>query len=277
MFDFERGKQTFEETSKISNFNKELAENGFTTFPFPNQIRQTLVDHITQEVQRLCNSKPQVLNHSELSAFSKKVPDDIWSKKMNRAFRMFPPNLTDLVLEWADVEIKSIVNRHRVTTNVVKIFEAELNTDILLNTPAFYWRCVRSGKPDAGRAHRDATFWEIELDEGYDPLISFKWDFRKDCLKVWIPLAGCETNNTLQVIPHSHAEQLPTEVGQTEYGTRPTIASQWLEQNSNRFISPRELAEEGHCIIFDMDTVHRGPTHDNATLRISAELNLIFE
>lgn len=160
--------------------------------------------------------------------------------------------------------------------NVILAHEADLNPRLSKEDKAIYWRCVRPGKPDAGRPHRDATFWEIELESGYDPKIPFPFDYRKDCIKIWIPLKGCTPQTTLQVIPRSHRMELATVVEDTEYGRRPNIDPSWLREHEGDFISPVELSQ-GSCILFDMHLIHRGPTHNNDELRISAELNLIVQ
>jgi hypothetical protein len=69
---------------------------------------------------------------------------------------------------------------------------------------------------------------------------------------------------------------LMTVIEDTEYGRRPNIESKWLEKHERDFMSPIELSR-GSCIIFDMNLVHRGPTHNNKELRISAELTLVMQ
>ena len=187
---------------------------------------------------------------------------------------MFPKKITEKLREWAHSCIAIPFNKTISAVNAVDEKEITLNPKLTQESLAIYWRCVRPGKPDAGRPHRDATFWVIELEQGYNPKIPFAFDYIKDCIKVWIPLKGCTPKTSLQVIPKSHRMNLPVAVDDTEYGRRPNIEKTWLESHEQDFASPPELSQ-GECIIFDMDLVHRGPTHNNNELRISAELSLV--
>jgi len=248
-----------------------FTEQGFATLPFPNTLRLQLLSYIHEQIFALTSIKTEIIKDAALS-----IPDAIWSKKMTRACRIFPSSLASLIHEWADQDILPNISRLQSATNVVYPEEIQRNTKLTMNDKAIYWRCVRPGKPDAGNPHRDATFWELEFREGYDPKIPFQFDILKDCIKVWIPLAGCTPQTTLQIIPYSHKTEVPTIVIQTEYGRRPSICPQWLIGQEQKFISPKELSQ-GSAILFDLNLVHRGPQHTNETLRISAELNFIVK
>ncbi|HEY4254723.1 MAG TPA: phytanoyl-CoA dioxygenase family protein [Chlamydiales bacterium] len=258
---------------------EEFTDKGFSTKPFPQDLQEAMLRHIDSHIRELGAlyfPKPKDLATASLEQIAMCVPDEVWSKKMNRAFRVFPGDLAAKIHQWADTSIRKEFGRSRSAVNVVYPLEAEMNPKLTKESLAIYWRCVRPGKPDAGRAHRDATFWVLELEEGYDPKIPFSFNYLKDCLKIWIPLKGCTPQTTLQVIPNSHKEEIPIVIEQTEYGRRPTIDGAWLQKQEAEFMSPIELSQNS-CIIFDMDLVHRGPTHNNTELRISAEISLIVQ
>ncbi len=264
--------------AKETLLKKQFTDQGFSTKSFPQELRSSMLRHIESHIRELGAPyfKSGNLATSSLEEIAMTVPDEVWSKKMNRAFRVFPKELAAKVHQWADESIRTEFGRKRSAVNVVYPSEAEMNPKLTKESLAIYWRCVRPGKPDAGRAHRDATFWVLELEEGYDPKIPFPFDYLKDCIKIWIPLKGCTPKTTLQVIPSSHKEEIPIVIEQTEYGRRPTIDGEWLKAQEKSFVSPVELSQ-GSCIIFDMDLVHRGPTHNNNELRISAEISLIVQ
>jgi len=265
-------------TTKETPLKQQFIEQGFSTKAFPEELRSSMLRHIESHIRELGAPyfKSENRSQASLEEIAMSVPDEVWSKKMNRAFRVFPHELAGQVHQWADNSIRKEFGRKLSAVNVVYSSEAEMNPKLTKQSLAIYWRCVRPGKPDAGRAHRDATFWVLELEEGYDPKIPFPFDYLKDCLKIWIPLKGCTPKTTLQVIPRSHKEEIPIVIEQTEYGRRPTIDGAWLQKQEKSFISPIELSQ-GSCIIFDMDLVHRGPTHNNTELRISAEISLIVQ
>ncbi len=250
---------------------KEFEENGFVTTPFPASIRQAMLTYIHDYIHSISKSPSKTLEEA-----CQTIPDEEWSHKMSRCFRIFPKPLADQALNWAHTTLSKPFGTTQSAVNVVLSQEVKDNPKITENHLAIYWRCVRPGKPDAGRPHRDACFWDLEFGEGYNPRIPFPFNYLKNCKKIWIPLSGCYPETTLRVIPKSHIMNIPTTVEQTEYGRRPSISSQWLQEHQKEFISPPELST-GSCIIFDMNTVHAGPAHNKPSLRISAELNFITQ
>lgn len=256
-----------------SELLESLISMGFATFPFPPFLKNKMLQHIETHIKEITSSYSQ---SADLLKRAMSIPDAIWAEKMARPFRFFPKDLGFEIALWADNVLKPELLKSRSAINAVYDYEILQNPLLDDSTLAIYWRCVRPGKPDAGRPHRDSSFWELEFGEGLDPKIPFLFNYQKDCIKIWIPLEGCREDTTLQVIPGSHLMEILTSVVQTEYGRRPTISDEWLEQNKKYFMSPKELSQ-GSCIIFDMDLVHRGPTHQNNELRISAEFNLITQ
>lgn len=263
--------------TKANLLNEKYTENGFTTLPFPQDLRKEMLRHIDAHIRELGAPylKPGA-PAATLEQIAAGVPDEVWSKKMHRGFRMFPKTITDKLQKWAHLAVSKEFGKSVTAVNAVDQKEVEMNPKITKESLAIYWRCVRPGKPDAGRPHRDATFWVLELEQGYDPKIPFPFDYIKDSIKIWIPLQGCTPKTTLQIIPRSHKMDLPIAVDETEYGRRPNIERNWLEAHEKDFMSPIELSQ-GSCIIFDMDLVHRGPTHNNSELRISAEFTIIVK
>lgn len=256
----------------------QLKEQGYTTRLFPSDLRILMLEHIERYIRSvatpfLAHPNPDSLSLEEAAAA---VPDATWGNLMTRAFRIFPMTIAKKLSEWADRAFRNELGVRRTAINVVYPQEVKTNSALSENNIAVYWRCVRPGKPDAGRAHRDASFWDLEFKEGYDPKVPFSFQYLTDIIKIWIPLKGCVPTSTLQIIPKSHRMEIPTTVEETEYGRRPGISSEWLRNNEKAFMSPIELSQ-GSCILFDMNLVHRGPVHHNPTLRISAELNFIVE
>lgn len=249
---------------------REFEQNGFITHPFPNALRKAMLTHIQTAIQELGGEGQK----GTIEEIIKTIPDPVWQYKMSRCFRVFPTRLSAQALEWAHNSFCAAFGKKYSAVNVVFPQEACENPKITEENLAIYWRCVRPGKPDAGRPHRDASFWDLEFKEGYDPKIPFSFNYLNNCMKIWIPLYGCHADTVLRVIPRSHKMEIPTIVTQTEYGRRPTICPEWLKEHQELFISPEPLSQ-GSCILFDMDLVHVGPCHDQQTVRISAEFNFI--
>lgn len=263
------------ETLLNQNLFTEFSEEGFITKPFPQDLSKEMMSHIESHIREVASLYSPSDNVS-LKEIAMSIPDDVWSKKMHRGFRMFPKAIAEKIYHWADSSIRTELGKTRSVINCVTPYEVSINPKLSEDSMIIYWRCVRPGKPDAGRPHRDATFWVLELEEGYDPKVPFPFDYVKDCIKVWIPLQGCSHKTTLQIIPRSHRMDIPIEVDDTEYGRRPTIADSWLKEHKDDFISPIALSQ-GSCIVFDMNLVHCGPVHQETELRISAEFPFIIQ
>ncbi len=252
---------------------EEFQEKGFVTSLFPPSLKQAMLDYINAYVRKLANIPT---TNQSLEQIMQTIPDATWQHKMSRCFRIFPNHLADQALDWAHKAFCTPFGSSRSAVNVVLPQEVQDNPQITDNHLAIYWRCVRPGKPDAGRPHRDASFWALEFSEGYNPKIPFEFSYLQNCKKIWIPLHGCCPETTLRVIPGSHQMDIPTIVEQTEYGRRPGICPQWLQDRKASFISPPELSQ-GSSILFDMNLVHVGPCHNQSTVRISAEFNFITQ
>jgi ectoine hydroxylase-related dioxygenase (phytanoyl-CoA dioxygenase family) len=244
---------------------KEFDRDGFVTSPFPIKLKMEMLTHIEASMRTLFRKNTIDLDE---------VTDQTWQKKMNRSFRIFPPFLSQQALSWAKQNFCRAFGKTFCAVNVVLPQEVAENPEITENHLAIYWRYVRPGKPDAGRPHRDANFWDLEFGEGYDPKVPFPFNHLENCMKIWIPLAGCTPETTLRIIPGSHKMEIPTIIEQTEYGRRPSICPEWLTRNQNLFMSPPELSQEC-CILFDMNLVHVGPRHNQNAARVSAEFNFI--
>lgn len=253
----------------FNTLKQEFEKNGYVTLPFPENLRSDMLAHIYQSLYALAT-----IHEGSVEAIVEKIPDPLWQFKMSRCFRIFPLSLALQALDWAKNQFCAPFDKTEAAVNAVFPQEACDNTQITENHLAIYWRCVRPGKPDAGRPHRDASFWDLEFKEGYNPKISFPFNYLKNCMKIWIPLYGCTPETTLRIIPGSHAMEIPTIIEQTEYGRRPSICPHWLNENKCLFTTPIELSQ-GSCILFDMNLVHVGPCHNNSNTRISAEFNFI--
>jgi hypothetical protein len=251
---------------------EQFQEEGFYTQPFPDALRSEMLAHIEERIYHVAGVGREV----SIEKAAASIEDGVWARQMHRAFRMFFPPLADKIYRWAHKEIASEFGVDTMEINRVSQTELSLNPQLQPGDLVVYWRAVRPFKPDAGRPHRDGTFWELELAQGYDPQITFPFDYLKDCVKVWIPLRGCSEKTSLQIVPRSHKMDIPISIDETDFGKRPTIGAAWLQQYGQAFMSPPPLAR-GSCIVFDMDLVHQGPRHEQDQLRISAELSLIFK
>lgn len=181
-------------------------------FPFHEDLRSKLIDYIDGYIRRLAASYPgaKQADSKSLKELALDIPDSEWSEKMTRAHRIFPKTISEHIHQWAFENVGKPMGRSRSAVNVVYPAEVKTNPSLDYTDLAIYWRCVRPGKPDAGRAHRDSGFWELEHKNGFDPKIPFPYHYIKDSIKIWMPLTGCTPKTTLQIIPCSHVMEIET-------------------------------------------------------------------
>ena len=174
--------------------------------------------------------------------------------------------------------IKDLIGASKLMVTTISPFEQFNRPCLRSNSPDFFFRIVRHNQPsDVGLPHFDKQFWELAHGTHAQPGTSFyqkRW-------KIWIPLAGCDEQNSLRFIAGSHLEDIPVAIDstfltQTAYATRasgtPCISPSWVASNRDRF---KAFAfQAGTCNLFHDKVVHMGPVNCSTPLRLSAEFTI---
>lgn len=251
--------------------SKEMQDNGFVIFPFPAELGTAMRAHISRYMGV---SSPATGNDliKRLTEKSLGFQDEEFTRIFSKPFRMFPDPVANLAVEW----VESLVNQFggkRTGVNYVSTDEREKNSALRKDSYDVFWRCVRPGKPDVGAAHCDYQFWEIVRGTKDDVECPFDYDER---WKIWVPLMGCDPTNSLQVVPGSHAQEVPTDRVMTKNGYKPVIQPQWLNQYEKSFVCPLTTFNN-QCVLFHDKLVHRGPANNTQNLRLSGELTILLK
>lgn len=236
----------------MSEVNKELEEQGCLVIAFPQDLKQMMAEEI---LSRFLGNK--VESFEMLEAGLSQLSKEEFSKIIPKANRSFSSDVSESVLKWVEssLDLDELLGKTRRSISGCSVDEVELGKQLKLGDRSVYWRTVRPNQEsDVGAAHRDSTFWEIETAAGYDPLCPFDY---KERWKVWIPLFGCDSSNSLQLVKGSHSEFVPTLFKKIDKGTKPFVEDSWLTENSDRF---HNLITdfENDCVIFHDDLVHQG-------------------
>lgn len=247
--------------------SSEMQEKGFMIIPFPERLKDLMRHHIRSYIGKASNS-----GGNDLTKNVQNLSDEEFGKKLgSKPLRMFPRAIADELYSWAS-NLSDFLGGIQCGINYVSLVETKQNPDLSENSYDVFWRCVRPGKGDVGAPHADYQFWELAKGTEEEPRVPFSYDER---WKIWIPLIGCVSENSLHVIPESHREEIPTTLRETKSGLRPAIDKEWLDTNSKRFICP--FTDFSHtCVLFHDKTVHQGPPNNTPQLRISAELTLLL-
>lgn len=252
--------------------SKEMQQNGFLIFPFPSSLSQAMKGHI-------CN----YIGLTNDALYSKTLPDDLTKKvlaysgeeflrKFAKPFRMFPDSVAAIVLDWLN-GLTERFQASRLGINYVCPEEQEKNPTLRQDSYDLFWRCVRPGQPDVGAPHCDYQFWELAKGTNAEVRSPFTYDQR---WKVWVPLLGCDVTNSLQVVPGSHVQEVPTDRVMTKNGYRPVIQPHWLEKHEEAFTCPLTTFGD-FCVLFHDRLVHRGPPNNTSKLRLSGELTILLK
>jgi hypothetical protein len=247
-----------------------MKRDGFIVMSLPPALTAAMAGHIGAHISGATGVAADGID--ALTHAVGTLTDDQFVATFAKPRRMFPHDIGSGVNQWVE-SLAGHLGGARTGINYISKAEQEANPSLTPTSFDVFWRCVRSGKPDVGRAHADYQFWEINRGTPLDPPSAFDYDER---WKIWLPLMGCDGTNSLEVIPGSHAEDVTFETVQTKYGTKPSISDAWVSANENRFICPLSRFENC-CVLFHDKLVHRGPGNASGHLRISAELTILLK
>lgn len=251
-----------------------LNKYGFCTNTFPAEITSEMKRHISEYIFLSCQASKEIQASANINNLVMSLSDAEFIDIFSKPRRSFYEDISSLVMNWVTVTFSQIFPEKKLALSCLGKWEIKDDPKLNENSPSLYWRCVRPKKAsDVGFPHRDSTFWQIAEQNGYDPNCSFEYKHR---WKVWVPLIGCNGDNSLQVLPFSHKTDVPTKQVETKNGLKPTIDSDWLNKEKLNFISPLERHTDS-CIIFHDDLVHTGPKNNTEHIRVSAEFTVLTD
>lgn len=254
--------------------SEEMKKNGFIILPFPKILSSTMKTHIAEFMEvSLSSFKNEEELHKKLTEKSLSYSDVEFTEIFAKPFRMFSDAIAYQVLDWVN-RLTHQFGGKQAGINYVCLNERKKNLALREHSYDVFWRCVRPGKPDVGAAHCDYQFWEIVKGTSDDVECPFDYNER---WKIWLPLLGCDLTNSLQVVPGSHSQEIPTDRIMTKNGYKPVIKSHWLEQHETKFICPLTSFGGDTCVLFHDKLVHRGPPNQTSGLRLSGEFTILLK
>jgi len=257
--------------AQAASFSQEMLANGCSIIPFPSHLAKAMKAHICRFVGIKAGEKAEDLELLEM--LTEKVSfcsDEEYVQKFSKAMRMFPDSVALLAVKWVS-SLATLLDGKQAGINYVSKKERSINPVLREDSYDVFWRCVRPKKPDVGLPHCDYQFWEIVKGTDEDVGVPFDYDER---WKIWIPLMGCNSTNSLEVVLGSHREEVPIERVLTRNGYKPMIQEKWLEKKS--FITPFVNFQDC-CVLFHDKLVHQGPANHSSLLRISGELTILLK
>lgn len=246
---------------------EEIESSGFTVISFPSHLKKAMVSHICRFMD--VNPSEESLM-DRLTKKSLSYSDKEFTQKFAKPFRMFPDSVAELLVNWVS-SLASSLKSNRSGVNFVCPAERDINPQLLPTSYDFFWRSVRPGKPDVGAPHCDFQFWDIAKGTPLEAPVPFEYKAR---WKVWVPLVGCDATNSLQILPQSHIENVPTYEKETPNGRKPSIDASWLAKKDSSFTCPLTNFSD-QCVLFHDRLVHKGPANQTKNLRLSGEFTIL--
>jgi hypothetical protein len=258
---------------KAENHNIQLEKQGFTLLEFPLKLQKLMAKDILRTISLLIGTHG-IESFEQASRFIEELDNDSFVKAFAKPNRNFSHEVCLEVEKWVQGSFSAIFPDKKLAINKLGAWETEGHPRLSYDSYSVYWRCVRGGKEnDVGKAHRDSTFWDIAYKQGYDPQVSFDLGRR---WKVWTPVFGCTSANSLQMVKGSNNENIDVFIKETQHGNKPFINERWLSLNEINFFSPLD-GRLGQCVCFHDDMVHRGQVNNSTAIRISAEFTVITD
>jgi len=252
--------------------SSDMEKNGYIIFPFPRELAKAMKSHIFQFMGVQFDGLDETEALKKCAEISLSYSDEDFVKKFAKPFRIFPDSVAELAVNWI-TSLRDHFEGTQTGVNYVCKDERDKNHALREDSYDIFWRCVRPGKPDVGAAHCDYQFWEIAKGTSAEVGSPFDYDER---WKIWVPLLGCDQTNSLQIVPGSHLQNVPTDRVLTKNGYKPVIQPPWLEKHENTFLCPLTNFD-GYCVLFHDKLVHRGPANNASMLRLSGELTILLK
>lgn len=239
-----------------------LDEFGFAIIPFPDSLARRFRQHICDYLG--CAFPADAVRLTELIlGYSK----ELFAEKLAKPMRYYPDHVTTHGLDWVE-KLASIFGNVRCGVNFVPPCLQECNDQLHDASIDCFWRCVRPGSSDVGSPHRDSHFWSLADGTSLEAPSPFAYDER---WKIWVPLYGCNSSNSLEVVSKSHKMDVPLE---TMKGSKPSIEEAWVQ--NQEWTCPLSSFDGTECILFHDDLVHRGPPNESPFVRFSSELTILL-
>lgn len=243
-----------------------LTDLGYGVFPVPFGLKNSLCEAALETIEHKLECVGAGFYEISLQVMA--LSDSHFRSQFSKPYRFFKPDLAPDLMAFAQTCAEFVGGRSG-EISLVSPAEIDANPDLTPSSLDAFWRCVRPGCDDVGRPHADVQFWELARGTPSEPFSSMDYDRR---IKVWIPLAGCDQDNSLRVVPGSQLEAVPFNSIMTPNGLRPDISQPWLD--SKQFICPFNNIDS-EFIIFHDRLVHVGPRNTSKYIRISCEFTIL--
>ena len=259
---------------KIIKYYKKMniEKNGIEIIKIEQKIKKIISDDIKKNISKKLN----LHINSNFYKISNKI-NKIDDKTFNELFG----NVAKRYLSYnATKKINLFINTFKLNRNFKKVFLHQMSPSDLKANPKLnkhhycvYYRVVRKQKKDTLFVHRDSDFWKLhKKNKNLAPIIPYHHNRR---IKVWIPIFGCNKQNSLKLFNFSHLHKIKSKYKIVKGLRKPLIEKTYIKKNIKNVIMPFKNFKSD-SVIFDDKCVHFAPVNFTSPLRISCELTAMI-
>lgn len=251
----------------------DLNEKGYTTIQFNKNIIDSLKKDILKNIKKKITGDSCIQKIS-LNQQYKKLNNKINNLDQNKFLQSFGDvslrycsfGNGKAINKWIQQKLKTKINFNKYSLPYPMTYQLKDNKKLKKNQYCVYYRCVRSNKKDVGYVHRDIDFWNIEK-----PIIPNKMKNYKKVYKIWLPIYGCNKNNSLRMLEKSQKFKFRVKYIKKKF-LKPSISKKELKKFKE--ISPiKNFSNEG--ILFDYSIAHYAPVNISKNFRVSVEFTVL--
>jgi ectoine hydroxylase-related dioxygenase (phytanoyl-CoA dioxygenase family) len=250
--------------------DNDLDKNGFIAIKIPKNLIKDLNKAIIENIKiNLSCKKKEIDNFLKIQKKVTTISNKLFSTKFgHNSYRQLNKVITSKINNWVKKSIPKKIKSNKACINYVSKSELKINKRLQNKQISIYYRLVRGNKKrDVGYPHRDIDFWNL----GYRRKASIE---PKSRWKIWIPIWGCDKNNTLNFIPGSNQKKILINYLKKNGGVKPIVSKSYFKNNKNLSKSGLSYKDNLNAILFHEKTVHYAPQNTSTKLRISAEFTI---
>ena len=249
-----------------------LDENGIEIFNIDLKIKNLISNNIRKNIA----TKLNLNSNSSFNKISKKISrlDDMeFSKFFGEVNDRY---LTSSVANKINLYLKKFrfnINCKKISLHGLSKLDLLKNKKLKADQYCVIYRIVRKNKNDTPFAHRDSDFWKAhKFNKDLIPKTDFKYSQR---LKVWIPILGCNKQNSLHFLKNSHLQKIKSNFKIVKGLKKPIIDKNFFIKNKKNIIMPIKNFNKD-VILFHDDCVHFAPINSTSDVRISCEFTVMI-
>jgi len=244
-----------------------LERNGVEVIKINKNIRSLILKDIKDNISQKLKLNKNI-SFNEISKYLKNIDDLTFNRLFgNVATRYLSLNVTKKINSYID-SFQLERKFKRVFLHQMTPLDLKENKKLKKNHYCVYYRVVRKKRKDTLFIHRDCDFWTLHSkNKKLAPIIPGRYTKK---IKVWLPIYGCDSQNSLKFFNYSHLHKINCKYKIIKGLKKPEIDKNYVRKNKKNIIMPfRNFKSD--VALFDDGCAHFAPTNTSTNLRVSCE------